>query len=146
MSKFTDDLKRGKIAELLLLELWPGLTQTDGFRGDFITAGGEVVESKGDYYDMQKTENFFLEKWSDVDNKKPGGPWQALEHGATLFVYLYVKNRTFFVFKTHKLLETLEAMEPTLRPVRIQNQGWVTVGYLVPRKLLAPFFEMRSFE
>lgn len=138
MSKhnFARSLEAGKRGEELFASLHPKLKRTDGRRGDFITPNGNIVELKTDYYSMAHTENFFLERWSDKAAKKPGGPWQALEHGVKKFVYFYVKDLVTFAFDAQKLVDFLDQTLHNYRTCSIQNEGWTTEGVLVPRNAI----------
>ncbi len=147
MSKhsFAKSLAIGKAGEALLLELWPELVPTDGRRGDFLLPSGDKMEVKSDNYDHTEFGNFFMERWSDFDRKKPGGPWQALEHGAPRFFYWFPKARIGYIFHTSELVELLEHLEHTFEPKLIQNTSWLTVGYKVPRGLLKTIYIKKEF-
>lgn len=134
MHHFGSSLAKGKRGEDLLSELWPELQRLDGRKGDF-TWNGIKVELKTDSYDMAKTKNFFLEVWSDVDKGKPGGPWQALQHGAELFCYFYSNNLTMYIFDTQALVYYLDGLpKDYYQSVKVPNRTWTTVGYKVPRE------------
>lgn len=132
---FKASLSRGQVGEILYMNAHNGkLEQLDGFKSDFkVIETGELVELKTDYYSMEKTPNFFFERFSDVDKKKPGGPHQAILNGSSLFVYFYVKDLVFFEFNTEKLIKVLDELIPSLRPTDVKNTSYVTRGYLVPR-------------
>lgn len=145
-SNFAVDLKRGQAGEELLLKHWPGLVRLDGRKADFRTEEGKLLELKTDSYDMNKTANFFIERWSDVDQLKPGSVWQSSGHGVDLFVYMFPANKTYFIFKVDSLLAELEPIIKDLEPVHVPNRSWTTVGYKVPRAKLAHLAEQRSWE
>ena len=140
--QFDKQLKVGKQGERLLLKEWPHPVRRryEDLTGvDFIDSHGTLIELKTDTHDPAATPNFFIERWSDVDSKRPGGPWQALEKGAHLLVYLYLPEdktqKRWFVCKAlESLTKRIEDSAATLRPVRIPNKGWTTEGYLVPRE------------
>ena len=135
MSDFKSDLHTGQKGESLLLELWPELIRQDGFHFDFLTPDCCALELKTDTYDMQKTDNFFIERWSDLHKKRPGGPFQALGRGASLFAYLYIKNKKCFVFNTVDLIKHVMELEnkKQVSLVYIRNVAWTTTGYKIPR-------------
>jgi hypothetical protein len=139
MSKLHDfktSLAIGEIGQKKLQELWPELVPTDGRTGDFLLPGGLKVEVKSDSYKHQDTENFFIERYSDVNKKTNGGPWQSAEHGCSVFVYFFVNDGIAYVFDLDKLLLRLAEICPT-GLIYIRNKGWTTGGYKVPRvKLL----------
>lgn len=144
---FKNSLAKGKAGEALILELWPELTPIEGgCKGDFTLGPHNVkVELKSDQYDMDATPNMFIERWSDVDKQKPGSVWQAITHDCNLFVYFYVKNKTAFVFDTVVLKNYLDLLIPNLKPIKIYNHSWVTVGYKVPRDEVLQFAEIKKW-
>lgn len=131
---FSKSLEWGQAGEIEFIKLWPELTRENGREYDFILPNGETVELKTDNYDMQRTENFFMERWSSWADKKPGGVWQSK---ATYFVYYFIKNQTAFVFDTIKLRHYLDTQK--YGGIQIKNKGWTTVGFKVPRKELESF-------
>lgn len=142
---FQASLAKGKAGEALLRELWPELVPIEGGRrGDFML-NGHKVELKSDQYDMEKTENFFIERWSSVHDKKPGSLWQALEHECVTFIYWYPKNRTAFIFSTLDVKNYMDHLIPDLKlkPIEIYNVRWISVGYKVKRELLKDFYEVK---
>lgn len=125
---FKESLKRGQDGETELLKLWPELIAADGRKHDFTLPNGDTVELKTDYYDADKTPNFFMERWSNWADKKPGGVWQS---SATYFAYYFIKNGLLFVFKTNALREFMDGQK--YGGISVRNKGWTTVGYRVPR-------------
>jgi hypothetical protein len=74
-SSFEKDLVFGKEAENKFYEIFKsaiGLVKEDGINRDFSNLNGDGIELKTDRYDMNKTSNFFIEKFS-YENKI-GGP------------------------------------------------------------------------
>lgn len=136
---FKASLEKGKQGEIKLMKLWPELQRTDGRSGDYILPSGTKVEIKSDFYDHDATKNFFIETWSDVDKKKPGGPTQALLHGCKYFVYYFITHDIAYIFDTEDLAQQLLATDLGT-PCIIQNKTWATVGYKVPRAALKPIF------
>ena len=102
---------------------------------DFILNNGDSVELKTDTYDMNKTENFFMELYSDIDSNKIGGPWRARMDVITFFVYYFSINKTFFWFNPIALCMKIEEIiiNNKLKPRIINNKGWKTQGYVIPR-------------
>jgi hypothetical protein len=132
---FQKDLLTGQAGEELLHKMFPELVRLDGKHADFITPDFQTLELKSDSYSMGKTKNYFIERWSDVYKKRPGGLWQAFGRGTNYFAYLYVPDKTCFVFRTHELITFLE--QHKFSEVYIRNRGWTTSGYKVPRALVA---------
>lgn len=130
MSKvnFKTDLARGHLGEALFHKLRPELTRLDGRKADFVGPDGKTYEVKTDSYD---TSNFFIERWSDVEKQKAGGPWQSAEKNIDYFVYLFPKKGVGYMFAVPELLEQLNKIQnPNQRYV--SNRAWITVGWLVP--------------
>ncbi len=143
MHYFSKSLKAGKAGEKAFQELAEScgiiLTQTSGRKGDFTDETGAIWEVKSDSYDMQKTENFFIERYSNASKGTPGGPYQAQEHGCKYFVYFFPLNNIAYVFETVDLLAQL-LVTPLGNPVDIRNVGHTTIGFKVPRVSLLPKF------
>jgi hypothetical protein len=144
---FQRSLEKGKAGEELFMKLWPGLERLDGRKSDFkVLATGELLELKSDSYDMNKTDNCFIELWSNDALKRPGGPMQAMAHGTHLWVYYFPKNGTCLVFRTNHLVDWLLKNSGKYKRTPIQNRGWYTVGIVVPRKDLEKLYEIRVLD
>ena len=140
---FKDSLKLGNKAEQdwmdLFLQKHPQyeLFKTDGRSHDFIIMsafGPFTLELKCDSYDMTKTENVFMERYSSYEKKTVGGPWQAQSKGVDLYCYYFAKQQVMLTANVNKLiiaLEELKLNEKDLIP--IFNQGYVTKGWKVKR-------------
>lgn len=105
---------------------------------DFILGDGKKVELKTDTYGMEKTPNFFMEIYGQIEEGKLGGPWRAQQDAVEYFVYHYVRDKAFFWFETETLCAALDEMilNKTVKSRDIKNRTWVTRGYLVPREYL----------
>lgn len=145
---FNTSLKFGEIGEAIFHQAHElTIGKHPGRDGDFFElATGEKVELKTDYWSMDDTPNFFFERFSDYGKQSPGGPWQAIGHGCTHFVYFYLKNLTVFRFDTATLVAALEPLLPTLKPFPIRNKTYTTVGYRVPRELLKDIYIEEKLE
>lgn len=134
---FKDSLKYGNKKEREFCDMFPELELMDGYIADMrIRSNGKTIDLKSDRYDLEKTGNFFMERYSygEVD----GGPWQAAGKDIDYYVYQFSKNGLIYVFKTWRLKKLLEKHESEFRQVKVFNTGHVTMGYLVPRALLEP--------
>jgi hypothetical protein len=143
MYGFRPQLRAGRVGEIVFLEAnKDSVLKLDGFKSDFATLHtGEGIELKSDLWTMDETPNFFFERWGNEEDQKPGGPWQARGHGSKWFVYFYVPSLVYFRFNTEELVATLESLEPTLTVTRVQNPNYTTVGYRVPRDMVAHLAE-----
>jgi hypothetical protein len=132
---FKTSLKHGALGELIFYEAHCGeMKKEDGRARDFTyTLTGDGVELKTDLWSMEKTPNFFFERYSDKQKQSPGGPWQAQANGNKWFVYFYVSNMTYFRFETSELVECLNKVIPDIDPTDVKNSSWTTEGYRVPR-------------
>ncbi len=145
---FKSSLAKGAKGEELFSQL-TNLTKLDGRRHDFVDKNtGDTYELKTDSYDADKTANFFIERYSDVERGKEGGPWQTLNNGSTYWVYLFPANNCYYKFKTTELVTELNRLLSvnTFRSVTIPNKGWDTVGFLIPRKLLEGIAEKVEYK
>lgn len=148
MISFKQSLGKGEVGEILFYEAHNGeLERLDGRKSDFrVRETGAGLELKSDFYEMAKTQNFFFERYSDKDKQSPGGPFQAQKNGSNLFVYFYIKDLTFFIFKTDALVAYLEENESSLKSRDIPNSRYTTMGYLVPRESLHGLYEERKIK
>lgn len=143
---FAAQLRQGKKGEAFVERHWPHpIRRHEVLRGpDYVDSTGAIIEVKSDSYDMDKTANFFMERFSDGAKQTPGGPWQAMQKGVTCFVYLFLQNRTWFRFDdVPALCGRLEGL--VLPLVGIPNRGYTTMGMKVPRESLKDLFTMEVF-
>ncbi|OHD41428.1 MAG: hypothetical protein A2086_06545 [Spirochaetes bacterium GWD1_27_9] len=137
---FNEQLPIGKTGELIFSQIYKNLNikLSEDKRWDFELGDKIKIELKTDTYNMEATENFFMELYSDSDKGTLGGPWRALSDGVEYFVYFYISNGTFFWFKTQELCNALENIiaQFNLKLKAISNKGWTTQGYLINRDLL----------
>jgi hypothetical protein len=140
---FQRQLRVGQIGEVLFYQAHQGTLRQEGGREHDFTCllSGEKYELKSDLYNMEATPYFFIERYSNAEKKSPGGPWQALTHGADWFCYMFVTNLRVFKFNTRALVERLEGLLAEHAPVNIPNKTWTTVGYKIPREALADLAE-----
>jgi len=147
--KFREQLAIGEAGEALFLEHYPEpLILYSGKSADFIAIdSGDLVELKSDMYPMDKTTNFFFERWSDVAKKKPGGPWQSRRNSVDRFIYMFAQDGTYFEFSdVGALCARLEELIVDLKPVKVYNTSWVTEGYKIPRLLLTDLYVEAQIE
>jgi len=145
---FQEQLKVGTRGEELLLEYYPEkLKIWEGRDGDFITESGIKIELKADSYNMDKTPNMFIEKYSDFDKKTPGSIWQAAGHGCKRFIYYFVRHNTWF--ECNDIPGLCKFIDDTYGHkgfILIKNKGWRTAGWAIPRTNLMPFFKEYKFD
>lgn len=134
---FRSQLKIGQFGESIFLQANPEIKPHTDYQGDFVDVSGRKVELKTDMYSMEATPNYFFEFYSDKAKKSPGGPWQSISHGTEIFVYMFLPSLTYFTFNTQELVGRLETLIPNLAPYDVRNTSHVSMGYRVPRSMLA---------
>jgi hypothetical protein len=140
MHDFKSSLVAGQVGEALFQSL-TGFKKLSGYQSDFLDEStNETYELKTDSYTLEKTKNFFIELYSNVDKGTLGGPKQAASHGSKYWVYLYAASKVYYVFNTLELIAELDRLssEQVFKRINIPNRSWTTVGILVPRALLTP--------
>lgn len=146
---FKEQLKVGDRGEELFLENYPKkLTIYPGKEYDFTCESGAKIELKTDTYNINKTENFFLERFSDLERETPGGPWRAANDGIDIFCYMFVRHNIWFQFEdvpalVQRVDEILEGRKGGL--VYIKNRGWVTAGHKIKRVDLEDLYDIWEF-
>lgn len=142
---FKEQLKVGSRGEELFLEKYPRkLKVHPGKDGDFIVqATGDKIELKTDTYNINKSENFFIERWSDYYEEKPGSLWQARDHGCTIFCYYFVRHNLWYEFRDiPALINRIEELTEGKGFIMIKNKCWITAGWKVRRDDLVDLGEV----
>lgn len=146
---FKDQIEVGTRGEELFLEYYHSpIVVYPKHAADFqLVNTGQLLELKSDTYNMDKTPNFFIERWSDIENKKPGSIWQSHKKGVEIFCYMFVRHNTYFEFRDlPALIERLDSITKDMYLHHIKNRGWITGGYRVPRELLKDLYTQYTFE
>lgn len=133
----------GNTGEDLFLACYEKSKKGDGRIIDLYTENNNSVELKTDSYNMHETPNFFIEHYGNTTKKTLGGPYRAQKDNINYFVYLYIKNKTFFWFKPEKLVARMESLYDTdkITAKYIKNRNYETIGYLVKREDLIDIVE-----
>lgn len=136
--KFLASLRVGQVGETLFFSAHcKDLVKEDGRARDFsYKESGEGIELKSDCWSMDDTPNFFMERWSNVEKKTPGGPWQSLSNGTRYYIYFYLPNLTYYTFEVSDLCRFLEKNKAQWEAKEVRNPNYTTVGYRVPRSAL----------
>lgn len=133
---FNKQLDIGSRGETLFLKHYADkASKADGRKYDLFYEG-KTVELKTDTYPMQKTENFFMERYGSIEDKKVGGPWRARDDKVDYFVYFFVANKVFFWFETEPLVKYLDIITPTMRGKTVPNRTYSSLGFAVARESL----------
>jgi hypothetical protein len=143
MFDFKEQLGVGQRGEDIVKDVYPRkLAVYEGREYDFVVEDtGEKVEIKTDTYDMAKTPNFFMERYSDNYRRTPGGLWRASQDSVDIFIYLFPKNFTYFEFMvTRELIDKLNKLTAKVPLCYIKNRSWHTSGYKVHRDSMSEYY------
>lgn len=146
---FKQQLKVGDRGEEIFLERYPRKIKLyPGREYDFtVQSSREKLELKTDSYNIEKTDNFFMERWSCMDRKKPGGPWRAAKDEVDIFCYYFVRNNIWFEFRDlPALVERLDEVTKKKGLVFIKNKGWITGGFKLRRELFDDLYTVWEFD
>lgn len=146
---FKKQLAYSHAQEAAFLNLYQGesLTLSLDRKWDYITENGLKMELKTDTYDTVKTPNFFMERYSDISKKSPGGPWRSLEHGVDLFVYWFPSNKVYYEFQDlAELVKVLDVLTDKQYMMSVRNKGWLTGGYKVLRESLQDLYKKVEYK
>ncbi len=145
-----EQMKKSKPDEALVIKLLKKIPYFKSIEGKgekedladaFLIKKNEWLEIKIDYTSYP---NHFIEKYSKLEDKTPGGPWQYQKRGVKWYVFYYKMTKELYIFKTKDLIDSVEELfessilsaEKQGRKV-FQNHGqYTTFGYIVPKKLL----------
>lgn len=132
---FYDDLKFGIDAEARFFEKYgTHLERLDGKTGDFKIKGTNFkIENKTDRYSHDEFPNFIMEKYRSA--KRPGGPFQALEHGCRYFCYWFAADDKLYTFDVYQLCRriTMLVKRKGYQLETIENSTYTTSFYRIPR-------------
>jgi hypothetical protein len=145
---FQVQLEFGNRGEELFHERYPRRLEVyPGREYDFIVSSSrEKLELKTDSYNIDKSPNFFFERYSDVNKKTPGGPWRAKKDKVDIFCYYFVRHNIWFEFRDiPNLVKKLNELTKKQGLVFIKNRGWITGGYKVKRVDLEEFYDIYEF-
>ena len=150
MSKFSKDLHEAQKKELECVQILTRYKRFEGFKhttegmsmGDMYNPiTNEWVEIKADSYDSG---NFFMERFSKLEEKSPGGPWQSK---AKFYVSYHYKQDKIYIFRKRELIAGLEELikdkaidsklmrEHTVPP-KLTGGNYHTFGYVVNQDFL----------
>jgi len=141
VANFKSDLAEGEKYANYFMSIFPiPLIKTSGKIEDFKTKEtNETIELKSDRYDVNKTTNFFMERYSNMSKMSNGGPWQALGK-SEFFIYFFPNNNIWYIFNTKDLVKKLDILVQNKSLVYIPNNGYITGGYTIQRKALQDLF------
>lgn len=129
------DLARGDVGErefLATFPMWQKGEDVNRYEHDFVhSITGETAELKTDYYDMEKTPNIIVEKYSNYEKRTPGGPYRHSTE-LSLWIYYYRKNGIFIMYNPSQLIEVVDSLRLPLVPVR--NDRYTTMVQKVSRQ------------
>lgn len=146
---FKLQLQTGDRGEQLFLERYP--TKIEIYPGreyDFTCLETKAkIELKTDTYNIEKTSNFFMERFSDVHRETIGGPWRAARDNVDIFCYYFVRHNIWFQFNdVPALVERLDRLTENKGLVYIKNKGWITAGYKINRDTISDLYDVWEFD
>jgi len=145
---FKAQLEVGNRGEELFMEHYPKKLVIYPERdGDFLEVySGKKIELKTDTYNMNKSENFFFERYSNNETKTPGSVWQAQGHGCDIFCYMFVRHNLWYQFNNLEALSTrLDEEYGKKGLIWIKNKGYFSAGWKVPRESLSDLYTIWEF-
>lgn len=145
---FKEQLEVGTRGEELFIEHYPKKLVVYPERdGDFLEVySGKKIELKTDTYNINKSENFFFERYSNVEKETPGSVWQALGHGCDIFCYMFVRHNIWYQFNDlPALAQRLDEEYGKKGLIWIKNKGYVSGGWKVNRESLSDLYTIWEF-
>jgi len=111
---------------------------------DYVKGGADTKCSMcGNYLaeikiDFTAYDNHFVEKWSDLERKKPGGPYQY--SFVKYYVYFYTVTQKLHIFEPNTLIKFIDAI-PQIDKIwgkKVFQKGadYKTFGYAIPKIIL----------
>lgn len=139
---FQEQIAKGKKGEeAFIMGYHSSLSVVKDHFTDFVRSDGIIVELKTDYYDHDKTANFFIERYSSYEAKSPGSFWQSQAKGVQMLCYLFASHGIYYEFADiPATIARLEEIIPGLSYIRVPNKGWTGVGYRIPREVLKDLY------
>jgi hypothetical protein len=140
---FSKQKKFGDKGELNFIKHYQDLNARagDGFVIDILINDNDSVELKCDSYPMKKTENFFIERYGNIEKKKDGSVWRSSADKIKYFVYYYISDNAFFWFKVEKLKKYIDKNANLFQTREVRNPGYSSLGYLIPREKVKHLIE-----
>lgn len=145
--KFHDSLQVGDAGEALFSDANPSFQKQDKkSHTDFICSdSGDSLELKTDTYPMDKTENFFIERYSSDKTMLPGGPYRNLK--TTHWVYYFISDDVAFWFNPQELVTLIHklGLDNEKKLTRVYNRSYATLGWKIPRRDVEHIARQTSF-
>lgn len=129
---FKKDLAYGLAAEMSFIAKYPGkLEKVEGTGTDLkLLKSGDGIQLKTDRRKSTDTGNMFLEKYSHVDRKTPGGPFRAEIDGSKYLIYYFQPSDDFTCYLVADLIKYLNENEKKLRTHKVWSSN--AFGFIVP--------------
>lgn len=143
-----EQLQVGDRGEELLMEHYPSpLVVYPEHRADFRRlSDGKLIELKTDTYGLDKTENLFIERWGNIEQRKPGGPFRARKDRVPVFIYYFIRHNVWLEFDSKELCKLVERLTKKSKLVYIKSHGWAVAGYKVPIRDVLSIAQVHTFE
>lgn len=148
--EFSKSVVLGDVGENRLLEEYPYLIKESTEGHDIIDPRiiRVTIEVKTDFFDMARTPNFFMERYSDDKTFKLGGPWRADAYNTDVLLYQFLGNKKIFWFDDiPTLVDFLDDYINTkrLQLMRVKNKRYYTLGFKIPRYAVKHLYTELNF-
>ena len=148
---FNRDLAIGKKGELFFINTYKDTFKlSDTFKYDlFHVKKNLTVEVKSDQYKYD-TGNIYIEVYSDIETKKPGGLLRAYRDNVDKFYYLFINQMYWLEFNVKETYEYIQSFESTPLALPGSSHGpggcWTTAGYPFPINKLEHLYKKHLFK
>ncbi len=130
---FKEQKKKGSRGESLFMEYYKEeMPRNSPIRDfDIMIRDNEKIELKTDF---TTSLNFFIERYSDTEKKKPGSIWQNGD--VDYFIYFFINELVFYWFEPTMLRKYIEKNIDKYETRRAYNPGYYSTGILIKREEL----------
>ena len=70
-----------------------------------------------------------MERWGNIEEKKPGGPWRARKDRVPVFCYMFVRHNVWLEWDTKELCKLFDKLTKKAKLVYIKSGGWAVAGW-----------------
>lgn len=133
---FQKQFKKGVKGEDFFVECYKDINarRGDGKIIDLLVNENDSVELKSDSYSMERTENFFIERYGNYQKLKDGSIWRSSLDKIRYFVYCYAPDKKFYWFNVEDFKKYMDDNLHKFEQREIKNPGYTSLGFLVPRE------------
>jgi hypothetical protein len=136
--KWENQLDIGNKGESCFLKKYPNFSKIkEGYsKNDFICKNtGHIVELKSENYDSRKTNNIFVEVFSNFEKRTPGGVFRS--NDADTLIHYFIKDNKAFIYDVQRFIETIRVLDLSGKGIetlmKIPNDSYYTAGKPINR-------------